>query len=149
MVVNPVGAVPVFDGGVPRIITATAGIGVTGGQLVFLSGANNCISSGINSYVTSDLRVAGAASGCLFNGIVITPGTTASGTSNLVAVASDGTFIITAANTVVGGDAVLANGGDAVVGLQALGTVVGGSYIPIGRAYSPAGSEGYTAVKLF
>lgn len=146
MVVNPVGAPQIFDGGVPRIFSATAGIGVTGGQLVFLSGANNAISSGLNSYVTSDLRVAGAASGGLFNGIVLTPGNTASGTSNYVSIATEGTYIITSAGTILAGNAVFANGADAVIGGN---DTITGSYTPIGRAMSPAGSEGYTAVKFF
>jgi len=146
MVVNPVGAVPLFDGGVPRTLTVTAGIGVTGGQLVFLSGANNCISSGLDSYVSNDLRVAGAASGGLFNGLVITPGLTPSGTNNYVAIAMGGTWIITSAGTVIGGDSVICNGGDAIIGGN---NTITGSYTSIGRALSPAGSEGYTAVSLF
>lgn len=146
MAVNPVGAVPIFDGGVPRTITVTAGVGVTGGQLVFLSGAQNCISSGANSYATNELRVAGAGSGRLFNGIVITPGLTASGTNNFVVVATEGTWILTAADTISAGNPVWVNGADAVIGTQ---NTVTGSYTPIGRAYSPAGSEGFTAVKFF
>ena len=149
MAVNPAGPIPLFDGGVPRTVTVTAGVGVTGGQLVFFSGANNCISSGADSYSSTELRVAGLASGALFNGIVITPGNTASGTNNLVAVAQGGTWILTSAGTIVGGDAIYCNGGDAVIGLQSTGTVVLGSYVPIGRALSPAGSEGYTAVTFF
>lgn len=149
MVVNPVGAVPLFDGGVPRIITVTAGIGVTGGQLVFFSGANNAISSGLNSYVTADLRVAGASSGGLHNGIVITPGNTPSGTNNFVAIGQEGTYIVTSAGTIIAGEAVIANGGDAVLGYTTTGTVIAGSYLPIGRAISPAGSEGYSAVRFF
>ena len=146
MVVNPVGPVPIFDGAVPRIISATAGIGVTGGQLVFLSGANNAISSGANSYITEDLRVAGAASGGLFNGLVITPGLTASGTNNLVAIAMDGTWIITSAGTIIAGNAVFCNGADAVIGGN---DTITGSYTPIGRALSPAASESFTPLKFF
>ena len=147
MVVNPVGPVPIFDGAVPRTITATAGIGVTGGQLVFLSGANNAISSGADSYATADLRVAGTASGALFNGLVITPGLTASGTNNYITIAQNGTWIVTSAGTIIGGEPVFANGADAVVANAA--NVQAGSYAPIGRAISPAGSEGYLAVTLF
>ena len=146
MVVNGAGPQPIYDGGVPRTISVTAGIGVTGGQLVFLSGANNCISSGVSSYNTNELRVAGAGSGRLFNGLVTTPGLTASGTNNWVSIATDGTWIITAADTIEAGNPVWANGGDAVVGTQ---NTITGSYTPIGRARSPAGSEGFTAVKFF
>lgn len=148
MVVNPVGAVPLLDGGVPNTITVTAGIGVTGGQLVFFSGANNAVSSGADSYVSNDARVAGAASGILFNGIVLTPGNTASGTNNYVTVARNGTYIVTSAGTIIAGDPVYANGADAVIGLTNTGTVIAGSYIPIGRAITAAGSEGYVVVSL-
>lgn len=146
MVVNPAGPVPLFDSEVPRTITVRAAVGVTGGQLVFFSGVNNAISSGANSYATNDLVIGGAGSGRLFNGIVVTPGLTASGTNNYVAVAQNGTWILTAADTILGGNAVWANGADAVIGTA---DTITGSYTPIGRAISPAGSEGYTAVTFF
>lgn len=146
MVVNGAGPVPLFDGETPMTITALAGIGVTGGQLVFLSGANNCISSGADSYSSNELRVAGAGSGRLFNGIVITPGLTASGTSNYVTVAMNGVWVVTAADTIEAGNPVWANGADAVIGTQ---NTITGSYTPVGRAVSPAGSEGFVAVKFF
>ena len=149
MAVNPAGPVPIFDGMHPDTITVRANIGVTGGQLVFLSGASNSLSSGANSYVTNDIVLGGAASGGWFNGIVTTPGLTASGTNNYVSIATAGAWLVTSAGTILGGEAVLANGADAVVGFNTVGTVIAGSYTPIGRAVTPAGSEGYTLVKLF
>ena len=146
MAVNPVGAVPLFDGENPRTLTVRASVGVTGGQLVYLSGVNNSISSGANSYATNDICIGGAGSGRLFNGIVVTPGLTASGTNNYVAVAQNGTWILTSAGTILAGNPVWANGADAVIGVQ---DTITGSYTPIGRAVTPAGSEGYTAVTLF
>ena len=62
MAVNPLGAVQVFDGGVPRTLTALASIGVTGGQLVYFSGANGNVSSGLSSYVSADLSIIAVAS---------------------------------------------------------------------------------------
>ena len=147
MVVNPVGPVNFFDGEVPNTITARAAIGVTGGQLVFFSGLQNSVSSGLDSYATNDIVVGGAASGLLFNGIVTTPGLTASGTSNYVAVASNGTWSITSAAAILAGDMAYANGGDAVTSKGVIG-VGAGSSNPIGRILTPAGSEGYTLVKL-
>ena len=146
MVVNPVGAVNIYDGAVPRIITATVGIGTTGGQLMFFSGANNLLSSGLDSYSTGSIRVAGAASGALFNGLVITPGLSASGTNNYVALAQNGTYVVTSAGTILAGEKVMANGGDAVVSVG--NTAASGGWA-IGRALSPAGSEGYVIVNLF
>lgn len=147
MVVNPVGAVPIFDAGVPNTISAVAGIGVTGGQLIFFSGAQNLVSSGADSYATNEIRVAGAASGLLFNGIVLTPGLTASGTNNLVTIATNGGFLITSATAIVAGDMVYANGGDAVTSKGTIG-IGAGSSNPIGRALTPAGSEGYVLVHI-
>ena len=146
MVVNPNGPTPIFDGGVPSTITARCAVGVTGGQLVYFSGLSNAFSSGADSYATNEVHVAGAASGALFNGIVVTPGNTASGTNNFVAVARNGTWLLTSAGTILGGHAIFANGADAVIGGN---DTITGSYTPIGRSISAAGSEGYTAVSFF
>ena len=148
MVVNPAGPVPIFDGTVPRTVTVRASVGVTGGQLIFFSGANNNVSSGADSYGTNDIVIGGAASGLLFNGIVITPGNTASGTNNYVAVAQNGTWIVTSAASIPAGDMAYANGGDAVTSKGVIG-VGAGSSNPIGRMLSVAGSEGYALVNLF
>lgn len=110
MVVNPVGAVSIFDGGIPRIVTANAAAALTGGMLVYFSGATAAVSSGTNSFISSDLQVIGASSGTLFNGIVITPGLTASGTNAYVSVAMQGCFISTADGTVTAGNGVTVDG---------------------------------------
>ena len=146
MAVNPAGPVPIFDGMHPDTVTARANIGVTGGQLVYLSGLNNNLSSGANSYVTNDILIGGAGSGRLFNGIVTTPGLTASGTNNYVSVATAGAWLMTSADTILAGNAVWVNGADAVIGAA---DTITGSYTPIGRSLSAAGSEGYALVKLF
>ena len=146
MVVNPAGPVPLFDAEVPRTLTVRASVGVTGGQLIFFSGAASNISSGANSYATNDIVIGGAGSGRLFNGIVTTAGTTASGTNNYVTVAQNGTWILTSAGTVDAGNAVWCNGADAVIGVA---DTITGSYTPIGRALTNAGSEGYCAVTFF
>ena len=112
MAVNPVGAVSIFDGGTPRIFTALNPIGVTGGQLVFFAGTADVVSSGADSFVSSDIVVSGLASGTSFNGIVVTPGNSASGTSNYVAVATAGTFLLAAGSDVFGGKAVELMGGN-------------------------------------
>ena len=137
---------PIFDGMKPDTITSRANVGVTGGQLVFLSGLTNSLSSGANSYVTNDIVIGGLASGQSFNGLVSTPGLTASGTNNYVSVATAGAWLITSAGTILGGDAVYANGGDAVIGQTTTITMSG---VAIGRAVTPAGSEGYSLVKFF
>lgn len=146
MVVNPVGAVPIFDGGTPRIISALNPIGVTGGQLVFFAGTADVVSSGADSFVTSDIVVSGLASGTSFNGIVTSPGNSASGTNNYVSVATAGAFIIAAGSDVRGGKAVEVMDVDAI---RTLGShIVAASYDDggasggrkIGRAYTDASS---------
>lgn len=133
---NPVGAVPIFDGGVPRIFTAICNVGVTGGQLVYCSGGAGAVSSGANSFVASDIIVAGVASGAQFNGMVITPGNTASG--NYVSIASQGTFIIQADGAVVGGYPVETMGNSAVEQLGSRFNDAGPT--KIGRAITGAAS---------
>ena len=146
MVVNPAGYVPIFDGGNPRIITAVTCIGVTGGQIVYFSGAIASISSGLNSFVAKDIVVKGPASGTLFNGIVITPGTTASGTESYVGVAIDGIVISTSAGAIAAGDCIAANGDDAVILLGS--STADMNTKKVGRAVVSAGSEGYCAWQI-
>lgn len=140
MVVNPLGFVPIFDGGVPRTMTVLASAGVTGGQLVYFSGANGNLSSGLDSYVTSDIAIGGLASGTLFNGVVLTPGNTASGTSNYAVVALDGVVISTADATTTGGEAVRSLGNDSVGDIGSLGGTALRLGVKIGRAISNAAS---------
>lgn len=150
MAVNPLGAVPIFDGGVPRTMTVLASVGVTGGQLVYFSGANGNISSGANSYVSADISIIGEASGNTFNGIVLTPGNTASGTSNYVTVALDGCYILNANNTVVGGQPVMTDGTDEVQDVGSIGGTALRLGIKIGRALSNAasGTSNYALIQL-
>lgn len=147
MAVNPLGAVQVFDGGVPRTLTVLASAGVTGGQLVYFSGANGNVSSGLNSYVSADVAIGGLSSGLLHNGIVLTPGNTASGTSNYVTVATEGCYILNAIGTVTAGQKVAADGSDAVQNSTSVQFISGNT---IGRAVSNAasGTSNYAIVQL-
>ena len=117
-----------------------ASVGVTGGMLVYFSGANGNVSSGVNSYVTSDVAIGAVASGTAFNGVVITPGNTASGTTNYVAVAVGGTIISTADGTVTGGEALMAAGGNSVQDVGSIGGTALRLGAKIGRAISNAAS---------
>lgn len=148
MVVNPAGPQCIFDGANPRTVSAKCNVGTTGGCLVFLSGIASAVGSSLQDYVTSDIVVAGDASGAQFNGIVITPGTTASG--NYVTVATQGTFIVTAAGTIIAGQKVGANGGHAVSDFTS-GTATWSIVDlnrPIGRALIGGGSEAYVVVQI-
>lgn len=146
MVVNTVGAVPIFDGNNPRTFSAACGVGVTGGQLVYCSGAVGVVSSGADSFVAGDVVIAGVASGATFNGIVITPGNTSSGTNNFVSVATNGMYLLTADGNVFGGTAVGVAGVDSVTTLLTAGS----QGLKIGRALTGAvsGTSNYCLVQL-
>lgn len=137
MVLNPAGYQIVFDGGNPRTITGVANEAISGGQLVYASGTSNAVSSGVNSFGDGDIKFVTGASGVEFTGVAVNQ--VASGAR--VTVATRGAHIITAAGTIVAGTTVIANGGDAVAQATTAGTV-------IGRALTPAGSEGYAIIDI-
>jgi len=134
---NPVGYVPVFDGGNPGIISGRASVNLSGGMLVFASGAAGAVSSGLNSFVTSDVAFA-VASGNAFTGVVTQ--SAASGTS--VAVATKGKVILVADGTVTCGATVICIGANAVQD----GTTAG---VVIGRAVTSAASGGFAIIDLW
>jgi len=143
MVVNTGGLQILADGGAPRVITGTARIALSGGFLVVASGAADAVSSGANSFDTTDITFVDTASGALFTGVALQQ--VDSGTSNYVAVATRGMFIITSAGTIAAGELVAANGDHAVV---ARGVTNMGSGALIGRAVTGAGSEGFVVVDI-
>ena len=96
---NPNGFVPVFDGGVPRIVTGYARENISGGTFVFGSTAANVVSSGLSSFVASDIKFCTNASGLAVNGIALH--SAASGA--VISVATRGVFIVLADGTVTAG----------------------------------------------
>lgn len=140
---NPVGYVPVMDGGNPRIISGRAAGAVSGGALVYASGAANNVSSGTNSFVTSDIAFLTAASGGNFTGVALQ--TVASGA--VLSVATRGAMILLADGTVTASNVVSTAGANAVANS---GSVAGNlaHQRTVGRAYTSAGSEGYAIVDV-
>ena len=138
MAVNPAGFVPVNDGGNPKAFTGYAFEAISGGQLVYVSGAADAVSSGLNSFATSDIGVVTGAINTLFNGIAMQ--NAASGTP--VAVATRGRYIVRAAGAVVAGNPIVPNGSDAVVvaGSEQVGVV--------GRAVTGGSSGGFVIIDL-
>lgn len=137
MAINPVGFVPVFDFGNARIITAYARDAISGGQLVLVSGASGAVSSGTNSFVSSDIQVATGGSGLNVGGVAIN--NVASG--GQVGIMTRGMVILVAGGTVTGGfDQEAIND----IGVQdgTSGTKL------VGRAWSTAASGGYCLVDL-
>ena len=133
---NPAGYVPVYDFGAPRIITCSARDAISGGDLVFISGAADVVSSGANSFVPkTDLLVADSASGGQFTGVACH--NAASG--GLIAVALDGCAIVRANGTVLCAQQVVCDGNNAVLPGVTAGQVVG-------RALTSASSGGFALV---
>ena len=150
MAQNPVGYVAPVDGANPRIITGIAWEAISGGQLVFFSGAADAVSSGLNSFATSDLGVATGASGAKFNGVALQ--NAASGGE--VAVVTAGTVIVRAGGTIVNGQRVVANGADDVLPLAAVSgadvpTMVSNAILAgCGRAITNATSGNFALIQI-
>lgn len=139
---NPAGFVQVFDGGAPRIITGYAREIISGGCFVFGSTAQNVVSSGTNSYASSDIKFCTNATGNLVNGMAVN--TAASGAP--VAVCTRGVVICLADGTVTAGAPVVVTGVNAVRDISTGSLAV--TMYPVGRALTDAGSEGYCLVHL-
>jgi len=140
---NSLGAVCVFDGENPRIVTAIAREVISGGVFVVFSGtAAGCVGSGIANFATADIEACIQANPHQVNGLALQ--NTASG--GYVPVATRGAFLLRAGNAISGGNAVYACAtGDAVMACAIDST---GSIEPIGRALSNGGSEVYVLVDL-
>lgn len=140
MALNPLGAVWANDFGAPKVLSGRVfSNAISGGQMVTVSGLVNVVSSGLDSFVTSDLQfVAGTTvSGANFVGIAL--GT--AGSNQPLAVAVEGLFILQAATIVSGGTVVAAIGDNSVAS-----TILAGH--GIGRALTNAGSEGFAVVYI-
>jgi len=139
---NPVGLVMLMDGGSPRIISAYARAVISGGCFVTGSTGDGVVSSGASTYVTSDIKVAGDASGNSVNGMAVQ--TAASGA--LVAFATRGVVICIADGTVTAGYPQIVGGVNGVHDVQT-GSVAMTEY-PVGRALTAATSGNYCLVHL-
>jgi len=150
MAVNTMGYVCPLDGGNPRIVSAIAYETISGGQLVYSSGADGSISSGVNSLASTDIGVATGASGAKFNGVAIQTATS----GNYVGIATRGLVIMRAGGTIVNGQPVAANGSDDVLPLAS----TSGADVPTmvtaavsakcGRAWSNTTSGNYALIEL-
>lgn len=123
MAVNTMGYQLLWDFGVPQVITAqvnTAVAAVSGGQIAYLvSGTSAVVSSGLSSYVATDLQVAAPASGTNFPVGVITQNAV-SGT--YVGILVRGCVILPASTDIVCGDPVCATNGANAVDVITSGT---------------------------
>jgi len=144
---NEVGPQIIYDGEAPRTITILAGEDISGGQFAVCSGTgNNPVTSGISSFVASDIEgclvADGFTSGVFqINGIAVQD--IASGTYGTIA--KNGTYIVKCGGSVIEGTAIEACEANSVQSVTS--GVAGGVYgfeqsaTIIGRALS-AGASG-------
>lgn len=99
MAVNPLGAVQAQDFGNPKVIDGKAREIISGGQLVGASGATGVVSSGLDSYVTTDVEFIVNDDSENFVGIALQ--TTESG--QICPVAVDGLYLVRCAGSILSG----------------------------------------------
>lgn len=141
---NPLGAVCLFDGENPRTFTGKARETISGGQFVYVSGADATaqVGSQASSFKTEDLEIALKDKYELCNGMALTN----TGSEGEVTIATRGTFLIKAGGAISGGQLLWAEE-DCV---QAISSTAAGSEMigVIGRALTNAGSEDYVLASL-
>jgi hypothetical protein len=138
MAVNPAGFVPVYGTTNPEIISGRAREALSGGQFVFISGAADVVSSGLNSFnPKTDILFAAGGSNTLFSGIVTQ--NVASG--GIASVQMNGVVNVRAYGTVTAGTTVVCEGTDAVASATTAGAI-------IGRALSSAASGNFALIRL-
>jgi len=112
---------------------------------VFLSGADDVVSSGLNSFVPdTDLEYAPAASGGQFNGIAINNALSGA----VVSVASEVTAISRASAGVTAAFPVSCDGVEAVENTGSLTMTATSQYHKVGRALTSATSGNYALVEF-
>ena len=141
MAMNPYGAVQVTDGGTPRVITGYAWEVISGGYLVGASGAAGVVSSGADSFVTSDIGVIHCLGSENFIGIALHN----AGSGDPVSVATRGSFILEASGAVIeAGEKVMAASNDHVIEMD----LTGSTSCTIGRAWTAGSEDDYVIVDI-
>lgn len=152
---NPNGAVGIFDGGTPRVITVKARANISGGYWVLGSSSAGAIGSGADTYAASDIEgyVNTSVVGSRCIGLALTD--IPSGTYGPVA--QRGVYLIPAASgtnigSVVAGIKVAPSsaGNVITIGSSTLQDVDAGVAYDVGRALTTGGgvSEQFVAVSL-
>jgi len=141
---NELGVVCLFDGENPRTFTAVAMEAISGGQFVYVSGADGTaqVGSQANSFADGDLVVAIKDKYELCNGIALGN----AGSNTEVTVATRGNYLVKAGGAISGGMLVSCDE-DCVNAISS--AAVGSEFIGIiGRSLTNAGSEDYCLVSL-
>jgi len=127
MTVNPNGYVPITDGGTPRIITGYARETITSGQFCGGSGAAGVVSSGADSFATSDILFNVTAGSGNFIGLALHDA--ASGAS--LSVATRGAFLLPVSGAnILAGTKVGCNAADDLV------VATAANHYDVGRAWT-------------
>ena len=154
--VNPNGLVIVGDGETPRIFSAAVALDVLAGEFVYVSGTQNNLTSGADSFTTADITVKPAVNPLQVNGMSL--GSVTSGTSQYVAVLRRGDVIARVIGSQTGGKLVewvsgttpgirsIISGIYAVADIGSMGWMGGA----IGRGLTDAtsGTNNYTLISL-
>ncbi len=142
MAPNPHGYQPIFDGGAPRVITGYAREIISGAQFVGGSTAAGVISSGTDSFVTSDIEFINTLGSGNFIGIALH--TVASGAP--LSVATRGTFLVEAADDVIesGFKVGCNNASEVILGSK----IYSNGTFDIGRAWTTGSDGDYVVVDI-
>ena len=144
--VNTLGLVVLGDGENPRTFSGRARTIISGGDLVFVSGAANPIGSGVSTFSTSDVVVTLIEDSDFCNGIALQT----VGSNEVVTVARRGDFIVRSAGIISGGQTIIPiSGGTGFLPAVGAGNIsISYSGTEIGRAItaSASGTSLYTLV---
>jgi len=135
MPINPLGAVIIFDGENPRIITGRARTVISGGDFVVVSGAANAVSSGADSFVTTDIVLDIINNSNHVNGVALHN----AGSNTNVSFATKGAYIVRSADIISGGVGVYAFSGTNQ-GVKSMPIDISYSGTQVGRCLTPAAS---------
>lgn len=146
MAVNSAGYQIIADGGIPQTFVGKAIAAVSGGQFVYIGSQASAVSSGANSFATSDLWVNQSASGTNYPvGVAVHNQTS----GNYVTVITKGMILSRADGAISAGQLVsAANGADAVTAVGSQSDPIPAVNRAVGRALSAAGSAQYCLVRL-
>ena len=135
---NPAGFVPLYDFGAPKIISGYSREVISGGEIVFASGAADVVSSGANSFVPkTDVLWAQGASGNQVTGIA----TQTVGSNAPLGVMIGGVAILKVNGTTTAGATQACDGNNCVQDKTTAGHV-------LGVALTSATSGGFAAVHI-
>jgi len=146
MPANTYGYQPIFDGGAPRVITGYAKEVVSGGWFLGASGAAGVVSSGTDSFATTDIELFHTTGSGNFVGIALH--NAASGAP--VSVATRGTFLVevSGGTNVEAGTLVGCNNDDEVIYIGSHSSAYHSAINQIGRVWTTGSNDEFVVLDL-